>query len=1094
MRTLKIFYAFLTFSIIIGISTPSKANSSLDLHQSTLSQTSIAQIGGNDSGPAQQSGDSGETQTPSASDSPDAFPILKCNGTGTGGDRADLRGIRFTVSQEFTSVEVRMSSSAAGSYSFTAELRRSTGFTGAASYSKAVTANIPGTSQVTPYLPVNINFGSVPVAGNETFTLRFVSVSGPGTLFFETFGIGNMPCANVDETDENNVATPTVRGDPAGFKVLAASPASLTLASPFVTTPPQIDGSIGFGEWQLGNNIPFENGFISVVNDSIRLYVLIDLLDDTGDDTRDPDYFWLSFDVNKDGAINPNVDINYGTDPSTGNMRFQYYLGPGSWTGLQAQTYSSKARGFGCFFADGTLSILGFPFVFSCSRHRVWELGIDLSEIGTQAGSNARMGFRVSSPTPSFTDNVPANFSTDFTNLIQVSLGAPPTALPPSNPAATISLDTNAIEVTQAIQNRQNTLPLVQDKTTVGRVYAKVNGVASSQPSAVYLYGSKAGVDLPGSPLAMLYMAPTAYNRNTLNGTANFTLPSTWDEGTVSFSSRARTFTGNQASSTPFQLTFTPKEVPTYWIVPINTGTNASPVLVSNAEISSQESYSKAIYPVKGINFVRKNWQVIGPTTVANTINALNQYYNNVVLAWVITVLFTGKAPFVLPDQIYGFTPSGGGISDPTWLGLNGYVARGFRGTSREGTMAHEINHNLDRSTTGTWGRHVPFGCGATGADSAWPYINDDIQQVGFDTRLPWVNGSGGQDTVIPGTFPDMMSYCQSGRLPTKWISDYRWQNLFGNFSTTAAALMLQKQNSIQDVYYITGQVHKNGTGSLNPVLVQPGIPSDTIPPGEYALEIQDGVGNPLYTQTFLVSFVDAEGDPIDTVSFNFQIPVQEGGEKILLKHGDSVLAEITQSPNAPTVSLVSPNGGESWSGEQTITWEAGDIDGDDLSFSILYTPDNGLNWFPVAAGVVGNSLAVNTANLPGGDQAKMRIIATDGFNNTQDESNGTFFLAGNPPEVVINLPLPDAIAAPDSSIVFEGEATDLEDSSIPDESFVWTEGSDVLGVGRQINAVLPAGPHEITLTVMDSDENMGVATVVILVGSKSYLPFANRN
>ena len=46
-----------------------------------------------------------------------------------GGDRADLRGIRFTLSQDFQALELTMSSDVSGIYIFTAEVRRSSGFT-----------------------------------------------------------------------------------------------------------------------------------------------------------------------------------------------------------------------------------------------------------------------------------------------------------------------------------------------------------------------------------------------------------------------------------------------------------------------------------------------------------------------------------------------------------------------------------------------------------------------------------------------------------------------------------------------------------------------------------------------------------------------------------------------------------------------------------------------------------------------------------------------------------------------------------------------------------------------------------------------------
>ncbi|HEV57326.1 MAG TPA: hypothetical protein ENN87_07485, partial [Phycisphaerales bacterium] len=53
--------------------------------------------------------------------------ILACEEVGITGDRADLRGLAFTVRLDFASVGVRMNGAVAGSYEFTAELRRSSG-------------------------------------------------------------------------------------------------------------------------------------------------------------------------------------------------------------------------------------------------------------------------------------------------------------------------------------------------------------------------------------------------------------------------------------------------------------------------------------------------------------------------------------------------------------------------------------------------------------------------------------------------------------------------------------------------------------------------------------------------------------------------------------------------------------------------------------------------------------------------------------------------------------------------------------------------------------------------------------------------------
>src|SRR5947208_2752942 len=110
---------------------------------------------------------------------------------------------------------------------------------------------------------------------------------------------------------------------PLAAGTLAAPSTSIT--STFATTPPNVDGTIDFGEWNLTNKVTFTNGLITVLNDNLRLYVLLDVTGDTGNDAGD--YFWLTFDVNRDSAITANVDKNYGLNPSNGNMRYQFYLG-----------------------------------------------------------------------------------------------------------------------------------------------------------------------------------------------------------------------------------------------------------------------------------------------------------------------------------------------------------------------------------------------------------------------------------------------------------------------------------------------------------------------------------------------------------------------------------------------------------------------------------------------------------------------------------------------------------------------------------------------------------------------------------------------
>ena len=924
------------------------------------------------------------------------------------------------------------------------------------------------------------------------------------------------------------------------------TPDCISMTSIFSEEVPNIDGTIGFGEWpdRTDNQLELQSGFVRIVNDRARLYILIDLLEDTVDDGAVPrDFFYLTFDVDRDGAITPDVDLDYTLSPGQANIRYRYYLGPDLLTGLQPETFSSMARGFGCFFGDGSLqaNLRAVPPSSTCNPHRVWEIAIDLKEINAGPGDTLRMGLRAASPNPAFIENVPANFISDFSNLIKVQL-APPT-IADAFPDGEVILEDNAIEMTQAIQDRLNTLPLVQDKDTVARIYAYAAPPALLPGSClVSLFAKKEGVDLPGSPLTLFHIAPTVLNlkREDLLTTANFKLPAAWDEGDVEFTAVVRG-KGNSTVpdySDPIDLTFTQKVIPTYWNVQINISAN-NPEVATDETMTSMESYLKTVYPVADVNIIRKSWQDIGVVSGSpwGAIHDINEYYSAVFMGWLFGAMATGEPPFDLPDQIFGTTAvslvdnliSFGGMSDPTWLrsGNLGVSAWGINtGSSREGVMAHEINHNLDKAPyetdpnnsdiilSGTWGRHVgnpnwrkdpDWGCGAGGPDPDWPWTDSQIHEIGFDTREPWIENNGVRTTVVPASFPELMSYCPApdDMYPTKWISPYRWQRLFDSFPTvtagpsimaaSAAASATVDLSHIIDVHYISGWLNADGSGSLKPVITAPGDSSfpQTVD-GQYALQFLDALGAVLQSSTFNVSFIDVDENPIEKVSFHYRIPVLEGSvvASVVLLRDEQILDTIPVSANPPQITILAPNGGELWNGSETISWQASDDDSDPLTFSVFYSPDNGHIWIPVAQNIQALEYEVDTVNLPGGDSARIRIMASDGFHTVMDDSDETFTVQQNPPVVNIQEPNDGERFRSDQRITFSCDAADYEDEILPEDAFAWHLNDQVIGIGKNIQATLPIGLHEITILATDSMGGIGESTITIEVfvaGSEDY-------
>jgi uncharacterized repeat protein (TIGR01451 family) len=194
-----------------------------------------------------------------------------------------------------------------------------------------------------------------------------------------------------------------------------ASPTQL-LNSRWACTPPTIDGAATYVEWGTAPSValPGGQGTVYFLNDATNVYVLIDVPGDTVNDPPLPappwgDYFFLTFDVNSDGLISPGVDVNYGILPSLPyQLVYSFYITGSEWTPPITST--------------GTLGVGFGSSPTSPWNHHLWEMSIPLAEIGAGPLSVLRAGVRAYSENPSFTDELPPNFTNDFSNLLQVQL------------------------------------------------------------------------------------------------------------------------------------------------------------------------------------------------------------------------------------------------------------------------------------------------------------------------------------------------------------------------------------------------------------------------------------------------------------------------------------------------------------------------------------------------------------------------------------------------------------------------------------------------------------------------------------------------
>jgi hypothetical protein len=446
-----------------------------------------------------------------------------------------------------------------------------------------------------------------------------------------------------------------------------------------------------------------------------------------------------------------------------------------------------------------------------------------------------------------------------------------------------------------------------------------------------------------------------------------------------------------------------------------------------------------------------------------------------------------------LPDAGYSGGSAKVNMEEGTGRFLGGQVAFGDDDPSHGPRIfAHEVAHLLKRPHTKA-GQAEECGNPSPKLWSDWPDPNSSrIQTWGIDLTTFQLKDPGGTH--------DYTSYCWYWNNEPAWTSPWTYEHIYSE--TLRIQSNILSSQSISDVsrqFIASGLVYTNNTATLDPVWVVTTTASVVNQPTGtgYCLEAQNISGTPLAAHCFDPMFMNHQtGEAKNVDGFTLMVPYPDGVARIVLKQGIDELAIRAVSANVPSVTVISPNGGESWpeSGIVTITWSAGDADGDSLVYTVLYSPD-GTNWVPIGMDLTTTQLTIDASELAGGTGAKVRVLASDGANTGFDESNTTFAVGSKGPLTFILSPEPNRRMMPDSELLLQGYASDLEDGTLSDTALLWSSDRDgPLGTGRQMLVTLSSGQHVVTLTATDSDGNSATASVNIFAGSKIYLPIVRRN
>lgn len=123
----------------------------------------------------------------------------------------------------------------------------------------------------------------------------------------------------------------------------------------------------------------------------------------------------------------------------------------------------------------------------------------------------------------------------------------------------------------------------------------------------------------------------------------------------------------------------------------------------------------------------------------------------------------------------------------------------------------------------------------------------------------------------------------------------------------------------------------------------------------------------------------------------------------------------------------------------------------------------------------------MDLTRLRGSNQALIRVIASDGFNSAQAQSQANFSVARHAPVASIYAPGNGHLYTGDQAVVLRGLALDIEDGMVDDAHLSWSSNlNGQLGTGSSLTvnaAALQEGTHTISLTATDADGQTGAGT-----------------
>ncbi len=689
-----------------------------------------------------------------------------------------------------------------------------------------------------------------------------------------------------------------------------------------------------------------------------------------------------------------------------------------------------------------------------------------------------------------------------------------------------------AIEVNQSVQDWELSVPLVQDKATLVRVFLQLPGTnrTAIPLTGARLRGTRGGTALGvlPNPAYSVWTNDIAPFRSNLNASVNFSLPPNWLNGTVDLAfewtngvcingepaeASGLGVASNGAVRVVFNLM---PSLPVKWVfVSWTNSTNGANNPLAMAHALEIQGRLRGMYPIASVTpqFAGMNWGTNHPVesnmlqslSLMRTLDIVGSFFNGNTNA--------GRQLY------YGFAQRSGMRGQAA--GIPGTISCGnFNVTNpndfQRHLAEHEIGHTLGR-------HHAVFGTQYSYKETNAGVITTNYYTAGLCNDFGGTNApafpmlpfpgignapllgplDSGEDKKVFGydsytnliinpyaTF-DLMSYCHNypNTTPWPWASRYTYTNLMNTIINRfgAGGAPPPTFNFGQDqLLVIRGQIDlRHDDVSFAPFVI---VPTPVLPPlpppGEFLLQLFDDLGQVVTQISFQPDDALYEDIFDTTVHFTVSVPYDPSIRSMMLFRNGLPIGQRIATPNAPAVHVVSPNGGEVLGDTALVQWTSSDLDGDALTHTVQFSRDGGNSWQTLIADWPDRYYLLDTQFLPATTVGKIRVIATDGFNTALDETDGFFTIGNHAPHVFISTPGDQQMFVGHDQLLLQASAYDTEDGMLT--GIVWTSSLDgALGTGELLvhdAATLTEGTHTLTATATDQAGLTNVATVSITI------------